>query len=367
MVYRILAVVAAFNNKSSRTRVNGMPFHLWIVFGCLVVVGISSDLQLRDASVYGKSPVKMTVASIGASGTANKYVTVTGPLDTSAGLTVTTNNDTSTYDPLYDPKTKNAILVKAAGVIANASGKNVTVSGMLRPIESDVQKNLDSTGDKLGKYNITSNLSLNADETPTNPQWYLLTLIICGIPALLIMLCVFLKNIIYQKTVAFGMNRIAGATSIPAPIDRIPVRMNGRLTLTPKISQRFLNMSSVVTTVSSGEIAILSNINASISTQFGSLINRSGLWAAVVKPGTLRTESKGNIYLGMSVRPALTLSYIDIASPKEKKASCVLSFNSEDDRDNMWDELQKPTPTVSPRTAPATPATADQNSANISA
>jgi hypothetical protein len=367
MVYRFLAVIAAFNNKASRTRVNRLPSHIWIVVACIVAVGICSDLQLRDASVYGKPPVPMTVASIATAGKANQYVTLNGPLDIAAGLTVRTNSDTSSYDPLYDPKTKNAVLVKAAGLIANTSGKNVTISGMLRPIESDVQKNLDSTNDRLGKYNITSNLSLNADETPTNPQLYLLTLIVCGVPTLLILSSVFLKNVIYQKTAAFGMSRIASATATSVPIDKIPVRMNGRLTLSPKISQRFLNMSSMVTTVSSGELAILSNINASISTQFGSLINRSGLWAAVVKPGTLRTESKGNIYLGTSVRPALTLSYTDIASPKEKKASCVLSFNSEEDRDNMWDELQKPAPTISPRNTAAPSAAPEQNFPGVSA
>jgi hypothetical protein len=331
--------VAAACSRMSRFRINGIPSHVFIIFICGLILMMCQDMQLRDSKAYGKPPKALTVTQLMATAAMNNYVTVTGKIAPDVQIRSSGNGDNYVFVPMYDPATMRAVLIETQTTIPLGANSTTTVTGMLRQVPSDLYSHLKDSSFQVGPYQIDTAYLIDNNDGPVNPQMFYLTVVLCGIPLILLAISVGLKHIIFEKTNS-GLRRPLATDGAfdPASID---MRFTGRLALTPKVKQRFLNMPISLVNLKSGEMAFASRINASVKTEYGSTINREGVWVAVVQNGSLRIGVEGKLYLGKSIRPALKVAFTDIALPKAQSVSIVLTFGSEEEREQARELLTK--------------------------
>ncbi len=339
LFYRLMGWVAFLCARMSRYRVNGIPSHFWIIIACLTALGIGGDVQRRDAAAYGKPPVPMTLPQALAGGALNQYVTVTGSIDGSATLVSRGNGDQELYEPIVDPKTRQALLVKRQGAALTPSA----VTGVFRQVPSDLYGHLKDNNFLLGPYTVNTGFELDEGDKPIDPRSYLITVLVAGLPLTLILLSVAQKHIIFHRTPrTFGAaGREQGNSAVQEDALSPPMRLSGRLALGPKTAQRFLEVPVMLARMETGKEAFVSRINASIKQANGSIQDRIGLWIAVIEDGSLRVEGEGTLYLGRSIRPALRIRYTDISAPKPAQAVAILSFESEAERAAALEKLQE--------------------------
>ena len=335
---RVMGWVAFLCARMSRYRVNGIPSHFWIIIACLTALGIGGDIQRRDAAAYGKPPVPMTISQALAGGALNRYVTVTGLVDSRTTLVGKGSGDRELYEPMADPQTRQALLVKRQGAaLSTSAAAPSAVTGMFRQVPSDLYGHLKDNNFLLGLYTISTAFQLDEGDRPIDPRSYFITVLVAGLPLALILLSVAQKHIIFRR----APRTFGAAPAAPGDILSPPMRLSGRLRLGPKTAQRFLEVPVMLAETQTGQAMLVSKINASVKQADGSIRDRAGLWAAVMEDGSLRVEDEGTLYLGRSVRPALRVRYTDISAPKPVQAVVVLSFENERERAVMQEKLQE--------------------------
>ena len=169
-----------------------------------------------------------------------------------------------------------------------------------------------------------------------------------GALLLLISGCAFigsslLRHIIFQKLPAPATDPAAlGATSgAAAPASdaglNVPMRLTGRLRLSERVAQRFLDIPVGLERLENGQLALMSNIDAS-SRFYGAVVNsKSGLWLSILNLNTLEVDD-GALYHGFKGAPSLLLRYTDEADGKPVQN--ILAFTSARDRDVVRAALQ---------------------------
>lgn len=338
LFYRLMGWVAFLCARMSRYRVNGIPSHFWIIIACVAALGIGGDIQRRDAAAYGKPPVSMTLSQALSGGTLNQYVTLTGPLDSSITIVGKGSGDKELYEPMVDSKTRQALLVKREGTALPAAA----VTGVFRQVPSDLYSHLKDNNFQLGPYTVSTAFQLDEGDKPVNPRSYLLTVLVAGLPLVLILLSVAQKHVIFQRMPrTFGAAGREQGSAAGEDASSPPMRLSGRLRLGPKTAQRFLEVPVMLATLETGKEAFVSKINASIKQADSSIQDRTGFWASVIEDGSLRVEDEGRLYLGRTVRPALRIRYRDISASKPAQAVAVLSFENEAGRAAVQEKLQE--------------------------
>ena len=347
ILWRILGLTAGISSRLSRTRVNGIPLHLFILFVCVLVLVIGGDQQLRDADQYARSPERLTVQQALQRGDlVNHYVTLEGTVATAETVTVGSRSSEHVYVPLVDRTSLRGLLVERDGT---PTGEG-PITGMLRRPASDVRRSLKDLGNKLGELTVTEEYVLHEGAQPANPAWYALTLVLTGIPALLLIASLALKHVVFRKTAA-------EAPALPENDVPVDLRVTGKFRLTDKIAERFLNMPAGLGVLPSGERAFVSNIDASVSMYGMKTEDRAGYWAIVLReralePGQIET---GSLYVGPRPRPALRIRFSDAQNGKPSTA--VLSFRTEVERAQVHAQLLQPAeaPEADPEETPAVP------------
>jgi hypothetical protein len=189
---------------------------------------------------------------------------------------------------------------------------------------------------------------LNGTPTSLGNPWYLATIEFVLLVGLVLFLVTFgCRYIVFRKT---GANILSARATTPiGSTPTVPLsaedfggdgdlRATGKFVLDAQTAQRFLNVSATVKIVETGDIALLSKINASI-TMYETMVlkERIGVWYLLMKRESLHFLEPGRLYLGTATRPALRLGYTDAIT--SRPATAILTFADETRRASLADSL----------------------------
>jgi len=202
------------------------------------------------------------------------------------------------------------------------------VTGMLRPMDSDLRAKAQEGGGTIEGVPLDLDTMLVEGEQPGNALvWGL----VAGAAALLLALFVItflMKYVVFQK-VPLAPGRFGGAPDVD-PAQGANVRVTGNFLLDGKSGQRFLDVAAGYGSLETGELAFVSNIDASSRFMGVTTASRKGMWAVIFQNGSARVLDHGLLYAGFTPRPALRVDYREIATGKPSQA--ILSFGTEGER-----------------------------------
>src|SRR5213075_2052441 len=215
-IYRLLGLFASLTERASRTRGNGIPMN-WLV---LVLLGFFMVWPIHEAievKTNEGDPIKTTIAQALASDKLlDRYITVVGQLHPDQAVTETENDKVKdkniSWLPLIDVPNKAGIYVKTditepnRGVIARVEGSQrnfagppkVSVSGMLRKIEKDLQAAVRNTSEPIDGVNLNYEYILVAGSKPSGFYLWLTFAAALAVPILLMLLVIFKRYIIFR-------------------------------------------------------------------------------------------------------------------------------------------------------------------------
>lgn len=347
IVYRLLGIAARLNERMSHFSINFVPFN-WIVMGALTVLFGYSAVEARDAVVNGKTPRAVSVGEVLDHKDLNRnYVSVKGmevsePVFQKVSRMEGSQAETveESYVALVDPAAVRALLVQRHGAFgegADAKVTEATITGMLVPIESDLKAKLAQTGGKVDDVPVETDYMLVEGNAPGDATTFVPLTFVSGLLLAVFGLTFALKYVIFQKT-APAMN----VPGIPPAIDPqrgIDLRVTGKFVLDAKNSRRFLNVNAGLFRLETGDVALVSNIDASSRFYGVTTSKRVGLWSIVLSPNGLQKLELGRLYDGFGARPAVRIRYVEVDS--RSAASAILSFGSESERDMMIGEIHR--------------------------
>ncbi|MDX1934845.1 MAG: hypothetical protein SFU56_19780 [Capsulimonadales bacterium] len=356
LLYRVLGFTAFLGAQMSRQIFNFIPLNIGLIAGGVLVINFAYFIELSDTDA-GKSPRRLTVAQALSPGGAKPgdYVTLTGTVSDNQVPGVSSIEWSTKFVPLVDPVSKRGIMVSRQPI--NLSGKGM-VTGMLRSVTPSVGKVLREKGGHLGEFRITDAFQLNEGEAPAHPLRFPIIVLLAGVPSLLLFIVALMRHTIFRKM----PDKAPSFSVLPSgPPESASMRFSGYLTFAEGLSQYFQEVPiGLGVTKSQGARTFVSQIDATVISSCG-VKDRFGNWAAVIEPDSWREEAIGLIYFGTAVRPALRVSFRDIAMAQPRQVRCILSFDTEADRDRMRVELrlpprELPAKTEEPTEVPAPPA-----------
>ncbi len=359
-VYRFLGIVARVNQTLNRYRVNFIP----LSFGLTLFLGVAflgSLFSARAGLEFNPKPAVRTVAeAIQHKNDKSGYVTVKGALDSETGFQESSVDKNSNktlsvtyYDAILDTKERAVLFVKRAGGEneVNKESKKSTgganpdseqkpvptqITGMLTSAGSDVQTELRkfATSSKGDPITVETEYILEEGEKPVDP---VITLVWMGIsgPLFLAFILTWVWHYVVFEKAGEQSATVNIATSVPE--QGIDLRVSGRFSLDGKTTKRFLNVPSFIAPLETGEMALLSNIDA--STRFMGITTgkQAGIWAIVLAQNGLHGMELGNLYDGTAVRPAIRIRF-QAGSGSE---TAVLSFATSTQREFVLAELNR--------------------------
>ena len=336
IIYRLLGIVARVNENLSRKSINfiALNWAIMVGLGFLLATGMS---ETRDALVNGDKPRQVTLTEVlDHRNLERNFVSVAGVLfpDGSLQKTVKHRNSqqetvTGTYVPLLELATKHGIFVERAGQPTSGPSRRSAVTGMLKPIDSMLKNKLMETGGKLGPVPFDTDYMLVEGATPGNGWvWGVLTVVSLAL-FVLFLLTWFLRYVVFERTRSLPPSR-AQASAEGAGID---LRVSGKFTLDGKAQKRFLNVPATITKLETGELALLSNVDASSKFMGVTTTKRAGLWSIIVPTENLQSAELGLHYVGLAVRPAFRITCRQANSGKTERP--ILSFSNGAEREKF--------------------------------
>ena len=345
LFYRLLGMVARLSERLSHMRINFIPLNLLAIAGlaALFALGVT---ETRDAVVNGTKPRATRISEVlDHRDVDHNYVTVKGLLLPSAGFTKVEEDKYSknqkveaSYIFLIDVEGKRILLVERKGEVTEGEPVETQVTGMLIPMESELRSKLMEKEGKIDNVPVDTQYMLVEGKQPGNASLYATLMTVSGVFLLLFLVTFFSRYVVFQKT------RSVSSTGAMMPSNvsleqGIDLRVTGKFVLDEKNANRFLNVPARLVTLTTGEIGLVSNIDAS-SRFFGvTTSERKGLWAIILQPGSLSRLETGYLYDGFAARPAFRIRYND--GPSQGAGSAILSFASETERGIMLGELNK--------------------------
>ena len=235
--------------------------------------------------------------------------------------------------PLLDPKANRILLVEMPSSKIPVHPGMQAVTGMVRSMDSDLQEKLqDEEVSRL----IETRCVLVAGEHPGHPLDALKGVIFSGGLLALFIATFAMRYVVFQRT---GRRLDRPGETLAFPETGIDLRFTGSMKLEFKGSRRFLNVPASLATLDTGQLALVSRIDASSFFMGIRAINRSGVWASVIQAGMLKDVELGLLYLGFGTRPALRLDYVD-ATTGQRELS-ILSFRTERERQVVIQDLDR--------------------------
>ena len=350
IIYRLLGIVARVNENLSRKSINfiALNWAIMVGLGFLLATGMN---ETRDAWVNGDKPRQATLTEVlDHRNPERNYVSVAGVLFPNAALQKTLENKnnrqttvTGSYVPLLDMATRHGIFVEMAGQIPSAPSRMSAVTGMLKPIDSMLKTKLQEMGGKLDQVPFDTDYMLVEGAAPGNGLvWGLLTVVSLAL-FVLFLLTWFLRYVVFERTRRLPPSR-AQAPGDGAGID---FRVSGKFTLDGKAQKRFLNVPATITKLETGELALLSNVDASSNFMGVTTTKRAGLWSIIVPTENLQSAELGLHYVGLAVRPAFRITCRQANSGKTERP--ILSFSNGAEREKFAVLLNEHSGTNLPR------------------
>ena len=158
-----------------------------------------------------------------------------------------------------------------------------------------------------------------------------------NLPLALVVMALFLSIVTVQlrrHTIFRAHSNELLDDPITVPSGPVDLRFTGTLTLNDRVSQRFVEVPAE-STLSSGDIAFFSKIDASNRWMGIKYDDRLGEWTAVIPAGRIARITRGELAFGGDVRPAVRLQISE--QPRGRSRSAFVSFGSWDQRDYVVD------------------------------
>ena len=328
-LYRLLGVVASINARFWLIRVNFMPANVG-VFILLIWGAVTGFDQFFEAQRNGDTPRTQALGTVlmYASDPVQRYVSLKGVLVTADRLEqgpTGSNGDLKSVEkswaPLVDLHTKRALLVELSPQrTLDDNASEVTITGMLRPMESRLRSELTDGSLKEDGKHIDQRFVLVEGDTPAAPLAALLLGVGCTTVLGLFTFAAVKRNVIFLPL--SGSERPVPAQETPA------LFVSGKLHLDDKNRQRFVNVPAAVGTLESGDLAIVSHIDASSRWMGIKTADRAGMWMLAMRPGSMTEVQHGYLYSGLSRRRAVRFCYVSAMDGVSERA--VLSATAGD-------------------------------------
>jgi hypothetical protein len=324
-VYRLLGAIAPFNQRLGRRRINLIPANVLLMFGlgALAVVSWNSVARVLASR---RPPAPQTVDAL-ISGTrfARGYVAVQGRLMADSRLALEAKSSSGqpdsaddTWTPLVDAASGQAILVQLDAKHAfPANGAEVTVEGMLRPVNSLVARRLKETRFVHAGVAIDRRFMLVAGRQAASLQRPLVSGTVFGVLAFAVLWSTLTRNVVFMPA---EPALSGGRTDLLETGSTEPVLVSGKLALDGKTRRFFTNMPAVVQRIETGETALLSPIVTS-STFFGVKTNeQSGVWMLAMRPGSITEVQVGYVFWGVKKMRATRFRYVNATTGASERA-----------------------------------------------
>jgi hypothetical protein len=264
---------------------------------------------------------------------------VTGNLYSGAALIARSGRSedapvTKTWTPLVDGSGKRGILVeRGAAADTEAGVKTVEITGMLEPMDEDLQAKLQSSEGKLDGIKLDTEYTLAEARSPGDPWAFSLAAAVSGALLGLLLVTFALQYVVFRP--------VAAELTLPATVEgsREPaLRVTGSFLLDGAHRQRFLNVPAAMVRAEGGETLFVSNIDASSRFMGFTTARREGYWLVPIQPGTVPKFELGRLYVGLAVHPAVRFRYRE---PQGRHAqTAIVSFQNEAERAAALRELQ---------------------------
>jgi hypothetical protein len=339
--YRILGSFAWASEGISRSRVNGLGLNWWIMLAVGLFTGFAGYESYE--SIHNRAGARdVTVAqAVADKELLDTFVRLTGGnLVVDGALSQQKDGDKSDgpiWVPIVDDGKKYAMYVQLDKGVEPGDVSKDAIRGMLRPLTNDLKDHVAAAGLRADGVRLDTGVMLVAGERPARLWlWGTLTLL-SGLVILLMLLPIVLRYVVFRR---HGATPALAAEVPPVDPTAIGLRVSGKFRLNDKVRERFLDTPAVVAEMESGDRGLLANINAS-RTMYGHVTeNRAGMWAILIRSGTLDPPEYGSMYCGSKPRSAMRLRFTDAAT--NKRASAVLSFATDAGRDAVRAALYAP-------------------------
>lgn len=331
-VYRLLGAIAPVNQRLGRHRVNLIPANFLLLFGVgtLAIISFNSVVKVLASR---RAPEPQTVDTlISSTRFAQGYVAVQGRLMAESRLSFEKEASPRaaladyTWAPLMDAATGRAMLVQFdAQHPFPPNGADVTVEGILRPVNSFVAQRVKQTKYVQAGIPIHRGLMLVAGRKPGSLDGPLMTGTIFGLAAVALLWLIFNRNVVFMPgEAAMSSGRVA---LLDAPAGDSLV-VSATLTLDAKTRRFFTNMPAVVQRTESGDTALVSAIVTS-STYFGiKTSEHSGVWMVLMRPGSITEAQTGHVFWGLKKMAATRFRYVNAMTGASEQAVVAAAAGS---------------------------------------
>ena len=356
-LFSFLGLFASWNRKLSRYRYNFLPAN-WGVMSITAIMVVLFFGWSRMALENHAAPIALTAAQFSApeTGFGSRPFTVTGELHPEKLVPI--SNGAPSYPrfdliPMVDSKSRRGFFVRTppGTYSANSDPSTVTVTGMRTQLGPRVLAAMTPASGRIGdamnpQATLDPGVLLSTIETPENPVIALGGLLCSSLVLALFLGAVALRNTVFQVAGQRGIlepsslqNRTS-STDSSAAMEVENMRVTGRLRLSEKYAERFVDVPAELVKLGDGQTAIASNIDA--STRFYGAVTKAkvGTWLLIPRLNGLQW-SEGVLYNGFKGRPALQLAYASELD-NGKAAVAVLSFASEAGRAAFLSSLGVP-------------------------
>ena len=313
-VYRLLGAIAAINERLGRLRINLIPVNILLMVGLGALSAVSWNSVARVLASRRPPQVQTVKALLATTRFAQGYVAVQGRLMTESRLSF----GDYTWVPLGDAETGRAVLVMyAVGHALPADATDVSVEGILRPVNSAIGQRLKETKYVQSGIPVDRRFMIIAGRQPGSLQGPLVTGIVFGSLALALAWSMVRRNVVFMP--ADGMQSGGSAALFGTPSAE-PLLVSGTLSLDAKTRQFFNNMPAVVHRLETGDIALLSRINTS-STFFGvKTKDQTGMWMLPMRPGSITDAQSGYLFWGFSKMRATRFRFVNALTGASERA-----------------------------------------------
>jgi hypothetical protein len=326
-LFRVLGVVASVNRRLYLTRVNFVPLNFVLIGGLAAGVYFGFD-ELRESlqNRTTASPQALAVILAGGSPTQD-FVSLTGTMFTEAKLEYETTRKDGTktvarvWVPLVDRASNKLLFVEPSqSHVADGPPREMTVTGMLRPLPPILQRKLATDGFMYGGIGVDNRFMLAEGAVPGSPGRAIALFCASGVLLAMFVFAVVNRNLIFLPT-PLGSDVTSGDTAAGT------VFVSGKLQLGER-TQFFVNMPAGFGSLPTGEFAIVSNIDASPHFMGVKTSDRAGLWVMTMRRGSVSETQSGYLFWGFKKFRATRFRYVNATSEKQEQA--VLAATSGD-------------------------------------
>ena len=329
-LYRLLGVIAAMNSRMFLIRVNFIPVNV-AVFVLLAFGAVEGFDQFNDALNNSATPKTQSLGTLLTTndGPDQRYVSVRGLLFTGARLEYGTKDNngglssvSNAWAPLVDSASKRALMVELAPTHARHDDTEaIAVTGMLRPMNTVLRAELEKEGFTFDGVPVDQRFVLMEGEAPSSFGWSLVLGVGCTSLLLMFGFATIKRNVIFLPDTS-------SERPVPAQAEKPAFFVSGKLHLDEKNRQRFVNVPAAIGTLESGELAIVSNIDASSTFMGMKTSDRAGMWMLAMRPGSMTEMQPGYIYSGTKKFRAVRFRYVSSMDGATERA--VLSATAGD-------------------------------------